>query len=74
MVEDPVLSLQQLGLLLWCGFDPWPGNFRMPWVWLPPPEKSEKKHERIMVTALSTGDQWRAGGRIINLIKKPIKT
>ena len=25
-VEDPKLSLQQLGLLLWLGFDPWPGD------------------------------------------------
>ena len=32
-VRDPALSLQQLGLLLWRGFDPWPGNFHMPWVW-----------------------------------------
>ena len=26
-ITNPVLSLQKLGLLLWCGFDPWPGNF-----------------------------------------------
>ena len=32
-VRDPALSLQQLGLLLWRGFGPWPGNFHMPWVW-----------------------------------------
>ena len=30
-VKDPVLSLQQLGLLLWCRFDPWPGYFYMLW-------------------------------------------
>ena len=29
-VKDPVLLLQQLGSLLWRGFDPWPGNFHMP--------------------------------------------
>ena len=29
-VKDPALSLQQLGLLLWREFDPWPGNFQMP--------------------------------------------
>ena len=29
--KDPVLSLQQLGLLLWHVFSPWPGNFHMPW-------------------------------------------
>ena len=28
-VKDPVLSLQQLGSLLRCGFDPWPRNFHM---------------------------------------------
>ena len=27
VVKDWALSLQWLGLLLWCGFDPWPGNF-----------------------------------------------
>ena len=30
--EDLALSLQQLGLLLWYGFGPWPRNFHMPWV------------------------------------------
>ena len=31
-VKDPVLSLQWLGLLPWHRFDPWPGNFQVPWV------------------------------------------
>ena len=31
-VKDLVLSLQQLGLLLWHESDPWPGNFHMLWV------------------------------------------
>ena len=31
-VKDPALSPQQLGLLLWRGFDPWPGNFHVLWV------------------------------------------
>ena len=26
-VKDPPLSLPWLSLLLWCGFDLWPGNF-----------------------------------------------
>ena len=30
-VKDPVLLLLWLGLLLWRRFDPWPGNFSMPW-------------------------------------------
>ena len=29
-VKDPALPLQQLGWMLWCEFDPWPGNFHMP--------------------------------------------
>ena len=32
-VKDPVLSLQQLGSLLWHGFNPWRRNFCPPWVW-----------------------------------------
>ena len=31
--KDPALTLQQLRLLLWHGFDLWPRNFHMPWVW-----------------------------------------
>ena len=32
-VKDLALSLQRLRLQLCCGFDPWPRNFHMPWVW-----------------------------------------
>ena len=32
-VKDLALSQQWLGLLLWCGFNPWPGDIRMPWMW-----------------------------------------
>ena len=38
-VKDLVLSLLWLSSLLWCRFDPWPGNFYMPWVQAPPPPK-----------------------------------
>ena len=31
-VKDPALSLEWLGLLLWCWFHLWPGNFHMLWV------------------------------------------
>ena len=41
-VKDPALSLQQLEQLLWHGFDPWPGNFYMPWLW--PKKKKEKTY------------------------------
>ena len=30
--KDPVLSWQWIRLLLWHGFDPWPGNFCPQWV------------------------------------------
>ena len=33
-VKDLMLSLLCLGLLLWRGFEPWPGDVHMPWVWL----------------------------------------
>lgn len=38
-VKDPVLSLKQLGSLLWRGFHPWLGKFYMPQVW---PKKFNK--------------------------------
>ena len=37
MVKDSALSL------LWLRFDPWPGNFCMPWAG---PEKKERERER----------------------------
>lgn len=39
-VKDPSLSPQPLRLLLWQGFDPWPGDFFMLQMW---PEKEKKK-------------------------------
>ena len=38
-VKDPMLSLQELGLLL--GFDPWPGNLHMLWM----QKKKKASHE-----------------------------
>ena len=43
-VKDPALSPQQLRLLLWHRFDPWPGNFHMPWVWLKKPKNKAHAH------------------------------
>ena len=42
-VKDPVLSLQWLGLLLCCRFNPWAGMFHMLWVQHPPTNKGRKK-------------------------------
>ena len=39
-VKDPGLPLLWPGLLLWCGFSPWPGNFRMPGAW---PNKTNQR-------------------------------
>ena len=47
-IKDPALSLQQFGSLLWHGFNPWPGNFHMPWVW----PKTNKQNEPMMVDLL----------------------
>ena len=44
-VKDLALSVQQLGLLLWLGFDPWPRNFYMPWAW-PKQKKMKNKPEK----------------------------
>ena len=38
-IKDPALSLQQLGLLLWLGYIPWPRNFHMQWA---QPKKKKK--------------------------------
>ena len=32
-VKNPALSLLWLGLQPWCGFNPWPQNFSLPWMW-----------------------------------------
>ena len=42
-VKDPALSLQQLGSLLWRGFDAWPRNGHMTWA---QPKKKGRKEGR----------------------------
>ena len=48
-VKDSVLSLQQLGLLLWCGFDPWPGNSHVPQA---QPKRKKKKKTGVLWTLM----------------------
>ena len=48
-VKDPALSLQRLGLLLWRGFDPWPGKFHVPWV----QQKKKKSTMRYHLTPVT---------------------
>ena len=45
-VKDLVLSVQQLWSLLGSGFDPWPGNFHIPWVMKEKKKKKERQRER----------------------------
>lgn len=42
-IVTAALSLKQLGLLLWQGFDPWPGNFHMPQA------RPKKRHIHIFI-------------------------
>ena len=46
--EDLVLSLKQLGSLLWCGLDPWPRNFYR----LPAQQKKKKKRNYLFTCSL----------------------
>ena len=48
--EDPVL------LLLWHEFDPWPGNFYMPW--LQPKEIKNNTHTHTHIRILSKINSW----------------
>ena len=45
-VKGPVLSL------LWCGLDPWPGNFHMSWVWPKKKKKNEQKKENAAIKVM----------------------
>ena len=54
---DLVLSLERLGSLLWYGFDPWPRNFHMLWVWPPPPPPRKKEKRKCCLLFLFCRDQ-----------------
>ena len=45
-VKGSVLSL------LWCGLDPWPGNFHMSWVWQKKKKKNEQKKENAAIKVM----------------------
>ena len=49
-LKDLVLSLQHLGLLLWCRFNPWPRNFHMSQAW-----QKKKKEVKILQIRLKSG-------------------
>ena len=56
--ENLALLLKHPGLLLWCGFDPWPRNFHMPWV----QPKTERENDRGR-------NRWREGEEAIKGFK-----
>ena len=58
-VKDPVLSLLWLRPLLWCGFDPWPGNFRMLRAWLKKKNQLLRNKMKVIVTTVIVGDGWK---------------
>ena len=43
--KDPVLSLQQLGWLMWYGFDSWPVNAHIVWMSSKNKERKKKKEK-----------------------------
>ena len=47
-VKDPAWSLQQLGLLLWCKFHSWVGNFHIPLVRQKKKKKKKKKTKKSL--------------------------
>ena len=48
--KDLMLSLQWLGSLLWCRFNPWPKNFHMPQAW---PKKKDTKEDSLIKQKLT---------------------
>ena len=39
-------------LLLWHGFNLWPGNFHMPWVW--PKKKKKERKKKLNVSDINS--------------------
>ena len=51
-VKYLALSLQQLGWLLWHGFEPWPKNFPILRVW--PKKKRKRGKDEVLRRSLDT--------------------
>lgn len=45
--EEPALSLQQLGSLLCCGFNPWPRDFHMLWARTKKKLQKDQREQKI---------------------------
>ena len=56
-VKDLALSLEWAGYLLWHRFDPWLGNFYMPWAQPPPPPKKNAQSKTETKVHESTESQ-----------------
>ena len=54
-IKDLVLVQLWCRLQLWLGFDPWPGNVHMPWVW---PKKKKKISIQELLLWLSRLRIW----------------
>lgn len=63
-VKDLALLLRQLGSLLWCVFDLWPGNFHTPQVQLKQKIFNQKKKRNFHCGATGSAvslEHWNAG-------------
>ena len=47
-VKDPLVSLLRFWSLPWHGFNPWPGNFHMPWMWPKRPQRPMSTWAEVM--------------------------
>ena len=59
-VKDLSLSLQWLGLPLWCGFDPWPRNFH-----ILKKKQKKKKPLWLLYRGQADGGERKEAGRLV---------
>ena len=65
-IKNPALPLLWFGSLLWHGFDPWPGNFCIPWgsqkkIWQFFPYTAFNEGEDILVIAIQQDNMHSVG-------------